>query len=60
MKNMLRGMWWTVFHELWGVNKEGVYDKRKWMELQRQLEELEADLKILSTEALKEKYLTPQ
>ena len=54
---MLRAMWWEVFHSLWGKNKELVYDKEKWMELQRQLEELEADLQLLSMADLLQKYL---
>ena len=47
-----------IFHELWGCNKDLVYDKKKWMELQRQLEELEQDIKNLSLQQLQEKYVT--
>ena len=47
-----------IFHELWGCNKDLVYDKKKWMELQRQLEELEQDIKNLSSQQLQEKYVT--
>ena len=57
---MLHAIWLEVFHALWGQNKDLIYDKKKWMELQRILDELEADLKILSTEALKAKYLVRQ
>ena len=57
---MLREIWQEVFHALWGNNAHLIYDKEKWMELQRILDELKADLKTLSTEALKTKYLVRQ
>ena len=43
----MQGMRWPNFHELWGKSKDRVYDKQAWMDLQRQLETLEADTKEL-------------
>ena len=57
---MLREIWQEVIHALLGNNVHLIYDKEKWMELQRILDELETDLKTLSTEALKAKYLVRQ
>ena len=54
---MLRAIWWEVFHALWGKNKDLIYDKEKWMDLQRQLEEVELDMQILSKPELLQKYL---
>ena len=44
----MRGNWWPKFHDLWGKSKDGVYDKKAWMELQSQLEKLEARLNDLA------------
>ena len=61
---MLHEIWWEVFHALWGQNKDLIYDEKKWMELQRQLEEVEQDMQTLSRPELLQKYLkrpvTPQ
>jgi hypothetical protein len=40
----LRDKWYSLFHELWGLNKDGIYDKKKWVELQFELESLDADI----------------
>ena len=55
---MLHAIWWEVFHALWGQNKGLVYDKEKWMELQKQLEKIEQDMQTMSAQQLQEKYLT--
>ena len=47
-----------IFHDLWGCNKDLIYDKKKWIELQKQLEQLERDIKNLSPRQLQEKYVT--
>ena len=54
---MLRAVWQEIFHALWGNNIDLIYDKEKWLKLQTLLDGLEQDLKILSAEALKAKYL---
>jgi len=42
-----KGNWWDKFHELWGLSKDGIYNKELWMKLQFDLETLEYDLKKL-------------
>ena len=54
---MLHAIWWEVFHMLWGQNKELIYDKKKWLKLQKQLEEVEQDIQTMSAQQLQEKYL---
>ena len=57
---MLRGIWWEVFHALWGNNKDLIYDKQKWMEFQRLLDEIEQDINILPIKVVRKKYLIEQ
>ena len=54
---MLHAIWWEVFHALWGQNQDLIYDKKKWIELQKQLEEVEQDMQTLSKPELLQKYL---
>ena len=54
---MLHAIWWEVFHALWGQNKDLIYDKEKWVELQKQLEKVEQDMQTMSAQQLQEKYL---
>lgn len=41
---VIHSAWWSLFHELWGLNKDGVYDKSKWIKLQKMLEKLEREI----------------
>ena len=50
-------IYWVLFHELWGLNKNLMYNKQKWIELQRLLKELEHDIKSTTSGDLKERYL---
>ncbi len=57
MPDMLHATWWELFHHLWGNNKDNIYDKPSWLELQVYFEKLEHAIAQGSDENLKRIYI---